>query len=76
MFAWILRAFLIIVGFIASWFVTRDAPQFGIFEMAVALILFVLVVAVLLARALDTLPEPRSRAMVTRRQNNGASLDI
>ena len=47
MFAWILRAFLIIVGFIASWFVTRDAPQFGIFEMAVALILFVLIVAVL-----------------------------
>jgi hypothetical protein len=46
-FSWMFRILLIIAGFIASWFVTRDAPQFGVFEMAVALILIVLIVAVI-----------------------------
>ncbi len=46
-FSWIFRILLIIVGFIASWFVTRDSPQFGVFEMAVALVLIVLIVAVM-----------------------------
>ena len=43
----IFRGFLIAVGFVASWFVAKDAPQFGVMQMAVALILVVLVVAVL-----------------------------
>ena len=43
MLSWIFRGFLIVVGFVASWFVAKDAPQF----VAVALILLVLVVAVL-----------------------------
>jgi uncharacterized membrane protein YoaK (UPF0700 family) len=47
MLSWIFRGFLIVVGFVASWFVAKDAPQFGVMKMAVALILLVLVVAVL-----------------------------
>jgi hypothetical protein len=47
MIALVFRGFLILVGFIASWFVTKDAPQFGIMEMAVALIQIVVIVAVL-----------------------------
>ena len=47
MLGWIVRGLLIVAGFVASWFVAKDAPQFGIMQMAVALFLFVLVVAVL-----------------------------
>jgi uncharacterized membrane protein YoaK (UPF0700 family) len=47
MFAWAIRGIMIIVGIVTSWFVTRDSPQFGVFEMAVALLLIVLVVAIL-----------------------------
>jgi hypothetical protein len=47
MLSWIFRGFLIVVGFVASWFVAKDAPQFGVMQMAVALILLVLVVTVL-----------------------------
>jgi hypothetical protein len=47
MLGWIVRGLLIVAGFVASWFVAKDAPQFGIMQMAVALFLFVIVVAVL-----------------------------
>jgi hypothetical protein len=47
MIGWIVRAFLIAVGFVASWFVAKDAPQFGLMQMAVALALVALIVAVL-----------------------------
>lgn len=47
MFSLILRGFLIAAGFVASWFVPKDAPQFGIMQMAVALIVIVVIVAVL-----------------------------
>ena len=47
MLSLIFRGFLIAVGFVASWFVAKDAPQFEIMQMAAALFLFVLVVAVL-----------------------------
>jgi hypothetical protein len=47
MFSLILRAFLIVVAFVASWFVAKDAPQFGVMQMAVALILVIALVAVL-----------------------------
>ena len=39
--SWIFRGFLIAAGFVASWFVAKDAPQFGIMQMAVVLILVV-----------------------------------
>jgi exosortase/archaeosortase len=45
--SWIFRVVLIAVGFVASWFVAKDSPQFGIMQMAVALILVVVIVAVL-----------------------------
>jgi formate hydrogenlyase subunit 3/multisubunit Na+/H+ antiporter MnhD subunit len=45
--SWIFRGFLIVAGFVASWFVAKDAPQFGVMQMAVVLILVVVIVAVL-----------------------------
>jgi len=47
MLSLIFRGFLIAVGFVASWFVAKDAAQFGVMQMAVALILAVLIVAIL-----------------------------
>jgi len=40
----ILRGFLIAVGVVASWLVAKDSPQYGIMQMAVALLLLVLIV--------------------------------
>ena len=47
MIGFAVRGLLIASGFFASWFVARDAPQFGVMQMAVTLILIVFVVAVL-----------------------------
>jgi hypothetical protein len=47
MFSWLARGLLIAAGFVASWFMTRDSPQFGLLEMAVGLLLFIFIVAVL-----------------------------
>ena len=47
MLGWVARGLLIVAGFVVSWFVAKDAPQFGVMQMAVALILVVLVIAVL-----------------------------
>jgi hypothetical protein len=47
MIAWLVRGLLIVAGFIASWLVTKDSPQFGIMEMAVATLLLIIIVAVL-----------------------------
>jgi hypothetical protein len=47
MLGWVARGLLIVAGFVASWFVAKDAPQFGVMQMAVALILFIFIVAVL-----------------------------
>ena len=44
---WVVRGLLIVAGFLASWFVAKDAPQFGLMQMAVSLLLFVLVLWVL-----------------------------
>ena len=41
------QALLDSAGFVASWFITRDAPQFGLLQGAVALVLFVSIVGVL-----------------------------
>ena len=43
----VVRGFLIVAGFVASWFMAKDAPQFGLLQMAVAIFLFVLAVWVL-----------------------------
>ena len=48
MFGWIARLFLIVAGLIASWFVARDAANFGVVQLMVALVLitgFVAIVA-------------------------------
>ena len=47
MFNWILRGILIVAGVVASWFVTRDSPQFGVMQMAVVLLLIVFIVGIL-----------------------------
>jgi hypothetical protein len=47
MLVWTVRGFVIAVGIVTSWFMTKDSPQFGIMEIAVALFLVVLAVAVL-----------------------------
>ena len=47
MLGWIVRVLLIAAGVVASWLVAKDSPQFGVMQMAVALILVVLVIAVL-----------------------------
>ncbi len=47
MFSWLARGLLIAAGLVVSWFMTRDSPQFGIMEMAVATLLLVFIVAVL-----------------------------
>jgi hypothetical protein len=46
MISWIARGLLIVAGFVTSWFVTRDAPQFGVVQIAVATLLLALIVAV------------------------------
>ena len=45
--SWIARALLIVAGFATSWFVAKDAPNFGFIQMTVALMLFGFVVLVL-----------------------------
>ena len=47
MVGWVARGLLIVAGFVASWFVAKDTPQFGLVQMAVGLILFVFVIWVL-----------------------------
>jgi len=47
MVAWLVRGLLLVSGFGASWFVTKDSPQFDVMEMAVATLLIVLIVAVM-----------------------------
>jgi formate hydrogenlyase subunit 3/multisubunit Na+/H+ antiporter MnhD subunit len=47
MIGWVARGLLVAAGFVASWFITRDVPQFGLAQGAVALVLLVFVVAVL-----------------------------
>jgi hypothetical protein len=47
MLGWVARGLLIVAGFVVSWFVAKDAPQFGVMQMAVALILLIFIVAVL-----------------------------
>jgi hypothetical protein len=47
MITWIVRGLLVAGGTIASWFVAKDAPAFGVVQMMVATLLLALVVAVI-----------------------------
>ena len=47
MVGWVARVLLIVAGFVVSWFVAKDTPQFGLMQMAVGIILFVFVIWVL-----------------------------
>ena len=46
MVSWIVRGLLVVAGAITSWFVASDAPNFGVIQMVVALLLLTLTVAV------------------------------
>ena len=65
MIGWIVRGLLAASGIVAGWFVTRDAPNFGVVQMMVALLLLTFVVAVIAfwperwTRALNRLSRPR-----------------
>jgi hypothetical protein len=47
MISWIARGLLILAGVITGWFVSRDAPNFGVVQGMVAVALLGLTVAVL-----------------------------
>lgn len=47
MFGWIVRGLLVVSGSVTGWFVAADAPNFGVVQMMVALILIALIVFVL-----------------------------
>ena len=47
MVGWIARGLLIVAGIVTSWFVAKDAPNFGVVQGMVAVMLLGLVVAVL-----------------------------
>jgi hypothetical protein len=47
MLDWVASGLLIVGGFVASWIVAKDAPQFGLLQMAIGLFLLILVVLVL-----------------------------
>ncbi len=47
MISWLVRGLLIAGGSVASWFMTRDSPQFGLIQMAVTILLVIFIVAVL-----------------------------
>ena len=47
MIGWIVRGLLSAGGIVAGWFVTRDAPNFGVIQMMMALLLLTFVVAVI-----------------------------
>ncbi|HHF7349791.1 TPA: hypothetical protein ACPSKE_003006 [Legionella feeleii] len=46
MLGWLVRILLVVAGFITSWFVARDALNFDIVQMVVAIFLFTIVVAI------------------------------
>ncbi|SCX92717.1 hypothetical protein [Microvirga guangxiensis] len=46
MISWVVRLLLIAASVVTSWFVAKDAVNFGIIQMMVALLLLTLVVAI------------------------------
>ena len=47
MIAWIARWLLLAAGFVTSWFVAKDEPNFGVIQMGVGLLLLALVIFVI-----------------------------
>ena len=47
MVSWIVRGLLALGGVAAGWFVVKDAPNFGVVQMVMALLLLTLIVAVI-----------------------------
>ena len=47
MVSWIVRILMLVAGTVTSWFVAKDAPNFSVVRMAVALLLLTLAVAVI-----------------------------
>jgi hypothetical protein len=47
MISWIVRFLMIAAGVVTSWFVAKDAVNFGVIQLMVALMLLTLIVAVL-----------------------------
>jgi hypothetical protein len=47
MIGWVVGRLLAAGGIIAGWFVTRDAPNFGVIQMVMSLLLLTFVVAVI-----------------------------
>jgi len=41
---WIARTLLLLAGFVTSWFVAKDAPNFGVVQTMVATLMLALVV--------------------------------
>ena len=64
MVGWIARFLLIAAGTVTGWFVARDEPNFGVIQLATALLLLTFVVAVLAFRP--------ARWMVRRHRFSGA----
>lgn len=46
MIGWIVRILMIVAGAVTSWAIAKDAPNFSVIQMMVALFLLTLVVAV------------------------------
>jgi len=65
MVSWIVRLLMIAAGIVTGWVVADDAPNFGVIQMMVALLLLTLIVAVLAfwpsKRASRSNPLQRSR---------------
>jgi hypothetical protein len=64
MISWIVRILMVVAGVVTSWFVTKDAPIFGVAQVMVALLLLTFIVAVL-AAALDNRPESFGETALT-----------
>jgi len=67
MFGWIVRIVMALAGVVTGWFVAREAANFGLFQMVVAILLLVFFVAVAafwpsLAGLLRNRREPEDRA--------------
>lgn len=47
MFGWLIRLLLVVAGFIASFFVARDALNFDVIQMVIAVVLFTIICAIM-----------------------------
>ncbi len=47
MIDWLVRSLLIVAGIVTGWFIATDAPNFGVIQMVVALLLLTAIVAMI-----------------------------